>query len=131
MPTIKICASAFALACALAGMAPSASAQARVITLDEALVRGQEASPLLNAAREQAVRRLRDRVGADRLRDPGGLALEHRACRLGCDVASGEPGPAGGEDERRLARKLHDRRRDLLSLVGYQAAIDFVTIGTK
>ena len=37
--------------------------------------------------------------GAHRLRDPGRLALDHRARRLRRDVVGRQAGPAGGEDE--------------------------------
>ena len=56
-----------------------------------------------DAAREQRVRRLRDRVGADRFRDPGRFAVDHRARRLRRHVARRDAGAAGREDECRVS----------------------------
>jgi hypothetical protein len=83
------------------------------------------------AAHEQAVGRLRDRVGADRLGDARRLAVEHGPGRLRRDVARGQTGTAGRQDKRRVARELHDRGGDPVGLVGNQPPLDFVTIGTK
>ena len=54
-----------------------------------------------DAAREQRVRRPRQRVGADRLGDAGRLAVDHGAGRLGRHVARREP---------RAARREHELR---------------------
>ena len=82
-------------------------------------------------AREQPVRRLRDRVRPQRLRDPRRLAVEHVARRLGRDVARREPRAAGREDERAPSRELADRRGDLIALVGNDPPLDVVAVGAQ
>ena len=79
-------------------------------------------------AREKPVRRLCDRVRAERLGDPRRLALEHGARRLGCHVARRNPRPARCQNERRLSGKLLDRGCDLVRLVGDNAARDVVAV---
>ena len=83
------------------------------------------------ATREQAVRRLRDRVRPQRLRDARGLALEHVARRLRRHVPRREPGAAGREHEPRRAGELPDRRRDLVALVGNDAPLDVVALAAQ
>ena len=63
------------------------------------------------AAREEPVRRLRDRVRPERLGDPRRLALEHGARRLGRHVARREPRAAGRQHERRRRRRAPRSRR--------------------
>ena len=70
-----------------------------------------------------------ERVGADRLRDPGRLAVDHRARRLGRDVPRRHAGAAGGEHERRGPGELDDRLGDLPRLVGNDPALDLVAVG--
>ena len=81
-----------------------------------------------DAAREQAVRRLRDRVGAERLGDPRRLALEHGARRLGRDVARGETGAAGRQHDCGASRRARGSPPRSLALVGNHAALDVVAV---
>src|SRR5207245_2608472 len=78
--------------------------------------------------REQAVRRLRDRVGPDRLRKPGRTPVEHLNGRLGCHVTWREPGAARRDDERRLVRELGDRIGDGVPLVWHDPTLDLVAV---
>ena len=48
------------------------------------------------------------------------LAVDHRAGRLGRDVARREAGAAGGQDEVRLLGERDDRGSDLVVLVGHE-----------
>ena len=80
---------------------------------------------------QQAVRRLRDRVGADRLHDPRRLAVDDGERRLGSDVARGEPGAARREDDAHGGRELAQRGRDLVALVRYDAPLDVVPLAAQ
>ena len=52
-----------------------------------------------DSAREESVRGLRERVGADRLRNSGRFAVDHRARRLRRHVARRHAGASGREHE--------------------------------
>ena len=82
-------------------------------------------------ARKEAVRRLGDRIGAEGLRDPGSLALQHGARRLGRHVARCEPRAAGREHELGGRGELLDRRGDLVGLVGHDAPLDLVAVSAQ
>ncbi len=84
-----------------------------------------------DASREQSVRCPRDRVGANRLRDPGRDALERAHRRLGRDVPRPESGAAGGQDEPGLVGELGDRVGDRVLVVGNGAADDLETLGLE
>src|SRR5439155_6327220 len=81
-----------------------------------------------HAATEQAVRRLPDGVGAQRLGDTGRRPLDHGLGRLGREVAWRHPGPAGREHEPRAARKLPDRGGDPGPVVGDNPVRDIETL---
>ena len=71
------------------------------------------------------MRRLRDRVRPERLRDARGLPLEHVARGLGRHVPRREPGAAGREHEpRRRRASSRIARGDLVALVGNDAPLD-------
>src|SRR4051794_8938366 len=57
---------------------------------------------------EQAMRRLPERVRAERLRNPWSLTIEDRPRRLRCHVARRESGTTGREHECGFARELAD-----------------------
>jgi hypothetical protein len=84
----------------------------------------RRADDACDAAREQAVRRLRDRVRAQRFRDTGGFALDDVARRLGRDVARRDPRASRRQDELRLGGERPERSRDLLALVRDRAPYD-------
>src|SRR5436190_4096466 len=84
-----------------------------------------------DSAREQAVRRLRDRICANRLRDPRRRPLKHLGGRLGRHVAGAETGAAGRQDQNGLFRELHDRVGDGLAVVGDDAPLDLVTLSAE
>jgi hypothetical protein len=77
---------------------------------------------------EQAVRRLRDRVGADRLRDSGRLAVEEAGRGLRRDVAGTEPRPARRQDDPSLDGQLSQRCGDRIALVRDDPALDLVPV---
>ena len=54
---------------------------------------------------------------------PGRLAVEHRPGRLGCDVAGREPRAACCQHKGAAGGELGDRGRDLVRLVGDDAAL--------
>jgi hypothetical protein len=83
------------------------------------------------STRQQGMRRLRERVGADRLRDARRHALEHVAGRFGRHVAGGEAGAARGQDDRRLFGQLGDRLGDGVAVVGNDPALDLVALGRE
>ena len=83
------------------------------------------------AAGQQAMRCLRNRVGAQRLGDARRLAVEHLACRLGGDVTWRQAGAAGGQDEARRRGKRAQRSRDLLAFVGNDPPLDLVTVSDE
>src|SRR3954447_14138916 len=80
------------------------------------------------ATGEQAVRRLRDRVGAQCLGDPRRDAVDDVECGFGCDVARPEPGAAGGQHERRPVGQLGYGLRNQVALVWNDAALDLVAV---
>ena len=75
-------------------------------------------------AREQAVRRLRDRVGADRLGDPRRRTIEHLHRRLRGDVARTEARSARGEHDLGVVRQGNDRVGDRVALVRHDPPLD-------
>ena len=80
-------------------------------------------------AREESVRRLRDRVGTDRLGDPRRGALEHGYRCLGRDVAETEAGSAGREDEvRPVVGEAGNGVGDRVALVGNHPPDDVVAV---
>src|SRR5712691_4925003 len=81
------------------------------------------------AARQQRVRCLRDRVGTDRLCDPGHFALDRSQSRLGRDVPRRDARAACREHEPRLRCEIADRAPDLLLLVRHDAALDLEPVG--
>ena len=81
-----------------------------------------------DAARQESMRRLRDRVSAERLGNARRLALQHRARRLGCHVARSEARPARRQDDSGRRGKLFDRSGDLVGLVGNDAPLDVVSV---
>ena len=78
--------------------------------------------------REQRMRSLDDRVGANRLGDPGHGALEHLGRRFRRDVTRREAGAAGGQHDRGLLRELRNRLGDRVAVVGHDAAFDLVAL---
>jgi len=84
-----------------------------------------------NAAREQAVRRLGDRVRAQRLCDPGRLALQDGPRRFRGDVAWREPGAPGCQDDCGPWGDVLDRSRDLVRLIGDDTPLDLVAVGAQ
>src|SRR4029450_1924620 len=89
------------------------------------------ASNSRDAAGEEPVRRLRDRVGAQRLGDPGSVALDHLARRLGRDVAWPQAGATCGEDEPGLFGQLRERVGDRVRVVGNDAPLDLVAVALE
>jgi hypothetical protein len=77
------------------------------------------------------VRRARDRVGSDRLRDPGSVSFEHRARRLGRDVARRHTGAAGRQHHARFGREDLERARDRVRVVGDDTAIDLEAVALE
>ena len=77
------------------------------------------------------MRRPRDGVGPDRLADPRGRAVEDVPGRLRRDVAWGEAGSTGREDEASRACELTDRVRDLGPVVGHDSADDVVALAPQ
>jgi hypothetical protein len=104
-----------------------AAAAGRAREVDDERAPGDPGGP----AREQPVRRLRDRVGAEGLGDAGRLTVEHVAGRLRRDVAWGEPGAARREDQPRGRRELAQRFGDLLPLVRDDAPLDLVPVARQ
>ena len=89
----------------------------------ERLPRGHRRRP----RREQPVRRLRDRVGAQRLGDPGHASLEHRLRRLGRDVARRHARAARRQDDAaRSGQSSRSAAAICVALVGHDAALDLV-----
>src|SRR5581483_7557159 len=84
-----------------------------------------------DAPREQPVRRPRDRVGTDRLRDARRLTVEHRPRRFRRHVARRHAGAARGDDDVCGARKLAERRGDLRRLVRDDAPLDVVPVAAQ
>jgi hypothetical protein len=82
-------------------------------------------------ARQEAMRRLRDRVGADRLSDPGREPLQHRRRSLWSDVARAKPRAACRQDEPRLAGELLDRFGNCVTLVGDNSAHDVEALAAQ
>src|SRR5215210_1995319 len=77
------------------------------------------------------MRRLLAGVGANRLRDTGRLAIEHRPRRLRGHVPRRDTRTAGREHERSLGGELRDGGRDLPRLVGHDATCDLVTVAAQ
>jgi hypothetical protein len=77
-----------------------------------------------NAAPQETVRRLADCVRAQRFRDPGHVALDHRLGRFGSEIARRDTGSTRCDDEPGGARELTQRRRDLRTLVGDDSMLD-------
>ena len=77
-----------------------------------------------NAAGEKPVWSLRDRVGAQGLRDAGDASLDDVAGRLGRHIARGDAGTAGRENNAAGGGELADRGRDVVPLVGHDATLD-------
>ena len=71
------------------------------------------------------MRRLRNRIGADRLGDAGCLPVEDAGRGLGGHVTGAETGAAGRQDDVGLVGQLLDRARDLVAVVGHDAAHHF------
>jgi hypothetical protein len=84
-----------------------------------------------DATGEEAVRRLRDRVGADCLRDAGRLPVEHLARGLGRDVARREPRAARRQDEPRARDELAQRGDDPVVLVRHHTPLDLVALAAE
>jgi hypothetical protein len=74
------------------------------------------------------VRRLRDRICANRLGDPRRRPFQHLDRRLRRHVAGAKTGAAGREDENGVLRELHDRVGDPLAVVGDGASLDLVAV---
>ena len=79
-------------------------------------------------ARQHAVRRLRDGVGTDCLRDAERPAVEDGAGRLRRDVARPDAGAPVVSTTWAVVRQLRDRIRDLVALVRNDAPGDVVTL---
>src|SRR5205809_1394438 len=77
-----------------------------------------------NATAEQAVRRLLDRICAQRLGDPGDETVENRFGGLGSEVARRDTRTTRRQDQMSALRQLTQRRRDLRTLVGYDSVFD-------
>src|SRR5439155_20509103 len=78
-----------------------------------------------DAAREECVRRSRERVGAYRLRDSRGFPLDRVPRCLRRSIARRDPGAARRPDELGLVGEAPDRVRDSSTLVGHDTA-DYV-----
>jgi hypothetical protein len=81
------------------------------------------------AAGEEAVRRLRDRVGAKSLRNPRSNPFQNVTCRFGRHVTGSEPGASGREDDVGASGELADRRRDDSPLVRDDASLHLPAVG--
>src|SRR5262249_22921120 len=84
-----------------------------------------------DASREQSVRGLRDRIGADCFGDPRRGPFEHLSRRLGSHVARAEAGAACRQDENGVLRELHDRVGDRLAVVRDDAPLDVEAISDE
>ena len=75
--------------------------------------------------------RLGDRVGAQGFGDARRLTLQHRARRLGRDVARREAGAARRQNEVGARGELLDRDGDRVGLVGNDAPDDRIPVGAQ
>ena len=75
------------------------------------------------------MRRLRDRVGPNRLCDARRRPVDHLGARLGRHVARAEPRAAGREHQRRVLGELDDRIGDRFTVVGNDAPLELIAFG--
>lgn len=81
--------------------------------------------------RQQTVWSPAESVGANRLREPGYLTLDHGRCRLGRDIPRCHTGPARGDHELGLVGELLDRSGDLAPVVGHDAPRHLVAVALE